>query len=53
MIEGLIFLAYIVIGIGYAKTFSKLIDDDDFTPFIFAMLLWPVFLVIASFWNFK
>ena len=53
MIELIVATAYIVIGIGYSKTFMNLIKEDDVFPFTMALFGWPLFLTIAAFWNFK
>ena len=53
MIELILVCAYIVIGIGYAKTFMSLIKENDVFPFVMAIAGWPLFLVFAAFWNFR
>ncbi|AEN93767.1 hypothetical protein EpBp7_0050 [Escherichia phage Bp7] len=53
MIELLLSVLYLIIGIGYAKTLAKLDDSGDFCWWLTSMICWPLFLVGASFWNFK
>ncbi|QPI13413.1 hypothetical protein [Salmonella phage vB_SalM_ABTNLsp5] len=55
MIELLLGILYLIIGIGYAKTLAKLDDSGtgDFCWWLTSMICWPLFLVGASFWNFK
>lgn len=55
MIELALVSAYIIIGIGYGKTFVALNkeESDTVSCFCFSAFLWPIFLLIASFWNFK
>lgn len=53
MIELIVACSYIVIGIGYSKTFMNLIKENDVFPFVMAVVGWPLFLTIAAFWNFK
>ncbi|ADO19429.1 ATPase [Escherichia phage UPEC01] len=55
MIELLLGVLYLIIGIGYAKTLAKLDDfgAGDFCWWLTSMICWPLFLVGASFWNFK
>lgn len=45
-------IVYLMLGIGYAKTLSALTKDPDIETKAFAIFLWPLFLVVASFWNF-
>lgn len=55
MIELSLVVLYLIIGIGYAKTLAKLDDfgAGDFCWWLTSMICWPLFLVGASFWNFK
>lgn len=55
MIELMLGVLYLIIGIGYAKTLAKLDDfgEGDFCWWLTSMICWPLFLVGASFWNFK
>lgn len=45
---------YTVVGIGYAKTLNRLMKDTDadFVLGVFMVVLWPLFLIVAAFWNF-
>ena len=53
MIEGICLVAYIIMGIGYAKTLASLIKENEFGVNVLALVFWPLWLVVASFWNFK
>lgn len=44
---------YTIIGVGYSKTLNRLMKDSDFAISLMMVALWPIFLVIAAFWNFK
>lgn len=50
-------IAYIIVGIGYAKVLNAVSDDSamggDFVFNVFAAALWPIGLTISAFWNFK
>lgn len=45
-------MVYLILGIGYAKTLTSLIEDYDIDTKAFAVFLWPLFLIVAAFWNF-
>lgn len=55
MTELVLAVAYVIIGIGYGKTFVALNKEESeaVSCFCFSAFLWPLFLLFASFWNFK
>ncbi|ARW57502.1 hypothetical protein FDI23_gp079 [Serratia phage CHI14] len=53
MVEGVCLAAYIIMGIGYTKTLTSLIKENDFGMCVLSLVFWPLWLVVASFWNFK
>lgn len=44
-------IAYLVIGIGFAKVWGKATNVDDITPRCFAAALWPIWAVVCAFWS--
>ena len=52
MIELMVLVIYLIIGIGYAKTHAALVKVCNPAWWILCALMWPLYLVIASFWNF-